>query len=520
MTNKEAFEKLELEESASQTEIRKQYQEFYNEFQMRITNAPTEHQRKLYQKKLVELTLAFETLGGESVDENIEELPGISASEPKKEEGKVVVAPAGVPKMTKETALKFLGLEEQFSRKELDKAYKSKLSACESGRDNAINESIRDGYREALIQCEAGYDLLKNHAVIALERPQEVDVLSKVKKKKVEPKKSIHIKLKKLKWVGVIGLVCLMAIFISRKHIIHALYSAEDLHGSYSAEDMHGIYSAEELHGVYSAEEIHGVYTAEEIHGVYTVEEIHGNYDAEEIHGIYKAEDLHGVYTVEDLHGVYTAEELHGVYTAEELHGVYTAEELHGVYSAEELHGVYTIEELHGVYFVEELHGVYSLEDMIAAGYEAKDLHIEFSRKELASYFNSEELMVHYGVGIGDFYQGGIVFEIDSSGKHGKVVSKKDIGNFDFSTAKRRCEGLTLNGYTDWRLPTLKEFELININKTNAWGLGKKGFWTSTCVWDCKYHYIFAFGWIPVKGLWGTGLEDDYITEVRAVRAF
>jgi hypothetical protein len=48
---------------------------------MRITNAPTEHQRKLYQKKLEELTEAFNFLGGESPENNIHELPGMTESE-------------------------------------------------------------------------------------------------------------------------------------------------------------------------------------------------------------------------------------------------------------------------------------------------------------------------------------------------------------------------------------------------------------------------------------------------------
>lgn len=51
MTQEEAFEKLELEVGASQQEIQSQYQDFYNEFQIRITNAPTTHQKTLYQKK-------------------------------------------------------------------------------------------------------------------------------------------------------------------------------------------------------------------------------------------------------------------------------------------------------------------------------------------------------------------------------------------------------------------------------------------------------------------------------------
>ncbi|MDX1444940.1 hypothetical protein, partial [Lishizhenia sp.] len=64
MTKEEALERLELEANASRAEITAQYNEFYNEFQIRITNAPTEHQKKLYQKKLDELEKAYQILGG------------------------------------------------------------------------------------------------------------------------------------------------------------------------------------------------------------------------------------------------------------------------------------------------------------------------------------------------------------------------------------------------------------------------------------------------------------------------
>lgn len=77
MTIDEALNRLELEDDYSSDELNLQYSEFYNEFQIRITNAPTDHQRKLYQKKLEELEEAYRVLGGESEDSDAD-LPSIS----------------------------------------------------------------------------------------------------------------------------------------------------------------------------------------------------------------------------------------------------------------------------------------------------------------------------------------------------------------------------------------------------------------------------------------------------------
>jgi hypothetical protein len=106
---------------------------------------------------------------------------------------------------------------------------------------------------------------------------------------------------------------------------------------------------------------------------------------------------------------------------------------------------------------------------------------------------------------IGSSYQGGIVFYIDKSGKHGLICAKKDLpeacwgtkidiktkkelgtgiensriivneastvmGGFlgltrkPLLTAARLCLELNLNGYNDWFLPSLKELELMYKN--------------------------------------------------------
>ena len=65
MTKEEALEKLELDIDASVDEIQSQFEEFSKELEMRVSNAPTDHQKALYRKKLSELEEAFSVLNTE-----------------------------------------------------------------------------------------------------------------------------------------------------------------------------------------------------------------------------------------------------------------------------------------------------------------------------------------------------------------------------------------------------------------------------------------------------------------------
>jgi hypothetical protein len=130
---------------------------------------------------------------------------------------------------------------------------------------------------------------------------------------------------------------------------------------------------------------------------------------------------------------------------------------------------------------------------------------------------------------IGDFYQGGIVFDTD--GTHGKIAAPSDLGYFLFGCEYQRwddscgeqpaidaCAELELNGYSDWYLPNHDElrevFRKRDIIDATAILHGGEKFNQNEAYWDSDgwYRYFFT-GWSNKNYL------DDYYT-VRPIRAF
>lgn len=89
---------------------------------------------------------------------------------------------------------------------------------------------------------------------------------------------------------------------------------------------------------------------------------------------------------------------------------------------------------------------------------------------------------------IGAEFAGGIVFYIDNTGKHGKVISKKDLLNngksyMDWQTAKFQCLNFNENGYQDWYLPSKSDLEYVLLNRNLISGfnvkVNKHAYWTN-----------------------------------------
>ncbi len=87
---------------------------------------------------------------------------------------------------------------------------------------------------------------------------------------------------------------------------------------------------------------------------------------------------------------------------------------------------------------------------------------------------------------IGDIHEGGIIFYLDITGKHGKLCSTKNmeitnnLGRLNWDTAMSKCEEYSKDGYTDWYLPSIEELEQIYDNLY----LNEYGNFTGTFYWS------------------------------------
>jgi hypothetical protein len=89
----------------------------------------------------------------------------------------------------------------------------------------------------------------------------------------------------------------------------------------------------------------------------------------------------------------------------------------------------------------------------------------------------------------GEFTEGGIILYTDQNGEHGLICSKIDLGKTTWDDAIKLSERFEVDGYTDWRLPSKDELQLIfsfqkvrsfdrdfywsstEFNQTNLWGI-------------------------------------------------
>lgn len=162
------------------------------------------------------------------------------------------------------------------------------------------------------------------------------------------------------------------------------------------------------------------------------------------------------------------------------------------------------------------------------------------------SWFNFEDKFIFE---VGDRYQGGYIFYLDGTGHHGLICADIDQGPADWGCqgtdlqgaagtavgtgyqntqdimagcptpgiAARVCDDLSLNGYSDWFLPSKDEMSLIYTNlKTQGIGnFSNSWYWTSS-------EYDATSAWVKNMGNGGTdgGTKTGYPKPIRAIRAF
>ena len=133
--------------------------------------------------------------------------------------------------------------------------------------------------------------------------------------------------------------------------------------------------------------------------------------------------------------------------------------------------------------------------------------------------FDSEKLLLKLNMtksNSGKLANGGIIVYTDEKGEHGLVCSISDLGNANWNDAKEQCEVYNEGGFSDWRLPTKDELQLIYLllHKRKIGGFASSIFWSST-------EFNKSSAWLQD---FDNGLQDNYSTDngcnVRAVRAF
>jgi antitoxin component YwqK of YwqJK toxin-antitoxin module len=70
-----------------------------------------------------------------------------------------------------------------------------------------------------------------------------------------------------------------------------------------------------------------------------------------------------------------------------------------------------------------------------------------------------------------------IIFEQNG---HGIIAAKKDLGRMSWYEAKTACADLVLNGFSDWRLPTKEELNMMYLQKSTIGGFANNSYWSST----------------------------------------
>ena len=133
--------------------------------------------------------------------------------------------------------------------------------------------------------------------------------------------------------------------------------------------------------------------------------------------------------------------------------------------------------------------------------------------------FDSEKLLLKLNMtnsNSGKLANGGIIVYTDEKGEHGLVCSISDLGIGDWNSAKQLCDNYNEGGFSDWRLPTKDELQLIYLllHKRKIGGFASSIFWSST-------EFNKSSAWLQD---FDNGLQDNYSTDngcnVRAVRAF
>lgn len=141
-------------------------------------------------------------------------------------------------------------------------------------------------------------------------------------------------------------------------------------------------------------------------------------------------------------------------------------------------------------------------------------LFLLFTGFVIQSYGQADTINVTHK--IGDYFKGGIIFYLDETGQHGKIVTESNLSSklrygcpdvFVYSdspidgeintilitkncgeeTAASVCSGLSLGGSDNWYLPSIFELELVYKTLFNKSSFSTGYYWSSTECKECKF---------------------------------
>ena len=164
-----------------------------------------------------------------------------------------------------------------------------------------------------------------------------------------------------------------------------------------------------------------------------------------------------------------------------------------------------------------------------------------------ASCKKEEKEQAEEAITIGGQFAGGLVFYVDNSGEHGLVAAESNqsnairwsnasnvlvdstgnaVGDGQRNTSRittiqgagsyatKLCDELSLNGYSDWFLPSKNELNLLFLQKSQISGLIDGYYWCSTEYnQNNAWNQYFPFG----PQYYANKLDSAC---VRAIRAF
>jgi hypothetical protein len=149
---------------------------------------------------------------------------------------------------------------------------------------------------------------------------------------------------------------------------------------------------------------------------------------------------------------------------------------------------------------------------------------------------------------VGQEYQGGVIFFVDSTGHHGLIAAHNDIGaypliyrtewkiigadgielgtgrqntvcilkccNFDGQTAPFFCTTFSNEGYKDWFLPSIDELDLLFSADIKIGGFRRGLYWSSSVAGQ-------FYGWAESYFEGSTRMVSPYARlNIRPIRAF